>query len=144
MSRGPTVPRAVCAHTEHHAPSRTFRHVSARSEICPPVDIVVSACAAQLFNYSMDQFSQRLNTAGLASDLTLTSIAPVSGYTLEAQLRALTGTSSVVDSELAPAPAPSLESVAPQPSESAAPPPARYALGCAKRRMPTLTAQIPG
>ena len=82
-------------------------------------------CAAQLFNYSMDQLSQRLTAAGLGSNLTLTSITPVSGYTLEAQLRALNGTSAgVSDGTAAP---PFSEPAAAPSSESALSPPARYA-----------------
>ena len=83
----------------------------------------------QLFKDSMDQFTQRLNTAGLASNATLTSIASVSGYTLEAQLRALNVTSSVAQREPASAPAPSSESAAQSPSDTATAPAAGYALG---------------
>jgi hypothetical protein len=72
----------------------------------------------QLFNYSLDQFSEQLNAAELASDVTLTSIAPVSGYTLEAQLRALDGLPVISVEPVSP----------PLPSESVAPNPARYAV----------------
>ena len=46
-------------------------------------------CAAKLFADSMDQFTRRLATAGLASNVTFSSVAPVDGYTLAAQMRAL-------------------------------------------------------
>ena len=45
--------------------------------------------AAQLFSNSLDQFSRRLMTAGLASNVTVSSFAPIDGHTLEAQMRAL-------------------------------------------------------
>ena len=49
----------------------------------------VVLCVAQLFTDSTDQFTRRLATAGLASDVTVSSVAPVDGYTLAAQMRAL-------------------------------------------------------
>ena len=52
---------------------------------------VIELCAAQLFGYSLDQFSRQLATAGLGSNISVASIAPVDGYTLEAQLRQLDG-----------------------------------------------------
>ena len=72
----------------------------------------IELCAAQLFNYTLDQFSEQLATAGLESNVTLVSIAPVNGYTLEAQMRALNdlpsvnveGAALLAEPPLAPAP----------------------------------------
>ena len=50
-----------------------------------------SSCAPQLFNDSFNLFPLELSAAGLDSTVTLTSIAPVNGHTLEAQMRSLNG-----------------------------------------------------
>ena len=65
----------------------------------------------------MDQFSQLLETAGPAANITLTSIAPVTGYTLEAQLRELSGLPAINN-----------EPPASPPSGAMQPPSARHVL----------------
>ena len=79
------------------------------------MDCVLSM--AQLFTDSMDQFTRRLATAGLASNVTAMSVAPVDGYTLAAQMRALNHLPTV-DAEAAVQSAGLPDTLAPPPPPS--------------------------
>ena len=76
---------------------------------------IEAACAAQLFNYTLNQFSRRLATVGLPSNVIVTSVAAVDGYTLEAQWRALSAQPPAGMAAPAPAPEPPF-AIAPTPS----------------------------
>ena len=70
----------------------------------------------QLFNYTLDQFSRRMATVGLESNVTVTSVAPVDGYTLEAQLRDLVAAQPPASAE-----APTTSASEPPPAVSSGP-----------------------
>ena len=68
--------------------------IRAKDGLCLPEAATVLTLrygVVQLLNTSFNLFPQELTVSGLDSTVTLTSVVPVNGYTLEAQMRQLNG-----------------------------------------------------